>query len=324
MSITLFRISAAIAATLAISAPASAELNVVVTIKPVHALVAGVLGKAGTASLLVTGAASPHTFSLKPSDAVSLGKADVFVRVSEAVEPFTKKVLATLPKATTVVTLEDAPGVTLLPIRTGETFEGHDHGKDDGHGHAHGHGKAKAGKAAKPETDGHVWLDPANAKAFVNQLVEIFSKRQPADAASFKANGDDTIRQLDALDAELKVELAGLQSLRYVVFHDAFQYFERRYGLAPVGSITINPEVSPSGKRLTAIRKKIAGLSAVCIMREPQFDPKLATSVAAGLTSVRTGVLDPIGADLNPGPDAYGAVLRKLAAGLKACANPAS
>lgn len=299
------------------SASAQERLNVVATIKPVHALVAGVMGKTGTPRLLVGGAASPHTFSLKPSDAKALGEADVFIRVSEEVEPFTRKLVSTLPKKVQVVTLEAVPGMTLLPVRSGGPFEAHDHAGHD-HGHKHGHGKA-----AKEDNDGHLWLDPANARLIVRHVAEVLAARRPADAATFKANADELVRRLEALDAELAAGAKAVAGRPIVVFHDAYQYFERRYGLSVVGSITVNPEVKPSAKRLSALRTKVEKLAAVCVLSEPQFDSGLVASVAGG-TKARTGVVDPLGATIEPGPDLYFGVLRGLLASVKACAAPAS
>lgn len=297
------------------SASAQDRLNVVVTIKPVHALVAGVMGKTGEPRLLVGGNGSPHTFSLKPSDAKALGEADVFIRVSEEVEPFTRRLVSTLPKKVQVVTLEAVPGMTLLPVRAGGPFEAHDHA-----GHDHGH---KHGKAAKQDSDGHLWLDPANARLIVRHVAEVLSARRPADAATYKANADDLVRRLDALDAELAAGAKAVAGRPIVVFHDAYQYFERRYGLNVVGSITVNPEVKPSAKRLSALRAKVEKLAAVCVLSEPQFDSGLVDSVASG-TKARTGVVDPLGAAIEPGPELYFSVLRGLLASVKACAAPAS
>ena len=295
-----------------LSAAAQDRLNVVVTIKPVHALVAGVMGKTGDPRLLVGGAASPHTFSLKPSDAKALGEADVFIRVSEEIEPFTRRLVSTLPKKVQVVTLEAVPGLTLLPVRTGGPFESHDHDHDHKHG-----------KSAKPDNDGHLWLDPANARLIVRHVADVLSARRPADAATFKANADDMVRRLDALDADLAAGAKEFAGRPIIVFHDAYQYFERRYGLNVVGSITVNPEVKPSAKRLAALRAKVERSSAVCVLSEPQFDAGLVESVAGG-TKARTGVVDPLGAAIEPGPELYFGVLRGLLASVRACATPAS
>lgn len=319
--------SAAVAvAILSAATPAAAELKVTVTIKPVHALVAQVMQGVGTPALLVQGAASPHTYALKPSDAKALNHADVFFRVSETVEPFTRKIAAALPDSVRTVTLAEAPGIELLSMRTGETFEKHDHSHEHKTGHGHDHhdhdDHAEAGHAHEDHTnevrDGHVWLDPENARKMVAQIAHVLAEASPADADTFKANAARTDAALVALETDIARELAPVKGKPFVVFHDALQYFEHRFGLSAVGAITVSPEAKPSAKRLTEIRRKLDALSASCVFSEPQFQAKLVAAVTEG-TSARSGILDPEGALVEPGPAAYETMLRNLAAGLKSC-----
>ena len=348
---------AAAAVLFTIVSPATAgELDITVTIKPIHALVAQVMEGVGTPHLLVQGAASPHTYALKPSDARALHHADVFFRVSETVEPFTARIAASLPDTVRVVTLADAPGVELLPIRRGETFEAHDHGHEqghdhghdedqkadhhhashDGHGHeahaddhhAHGehedsHGKETHEDAKSANMDGHVWLDPQNARKMLAEIARVLAKAAPDHAETFQANEQRALAALDKLEADIAREIAPVKGKPYVVFHDAYQYFEHRFGLAPVGSITFSPEVRPSAKRLTEIRRKLASLEASCVFAEPQFQDRLVATVTEG-TNARAGTLDPGGALLDPGPGAYELLLRNLASEITSCLAPKS
>ena len=287
------------------------------TIKPLHALVTQVMSGVGAPELLVKGAASPHSYALKPSEARALHNADLFFRMSETVESFTVKVVRSLPKRVEVVTLQDAPGLKLLALRTGATFEPHSHGKETAHGHGHSHAKPRKGDAI----DGHAWLDPDNAKAMVDRIQQVLAAKYPEHAPAFKANAVALGAKLDALAAELDGDLKPIADKPYIVFHDAFQYLERRYGLNVVGSISINPEVPPSAKRLTELRRKIQSLSAVCVFAEPAFDRRLVDNLIEG-TSARTGMLDAEGGSLDPGPDLYFTLMRKLASALKGCLAP--
>ncbi len=313
------------AALLVSTSAAAAELKVTATIKPVHALVAQVMEGVGTPALLVQGAASPHTYALKPSDARALHHADVFFRVSETVEPFTRKIVAALPNTVRTVTLAEAPGIELLDVRTGETFEKHDHAHeaepDHDHGdHDHGHDDDDHTHGTR---DGHVWLDPENARKMVAEIARVLSEASPADADTFKANAARTDAELVALQAEIARDLAPVKDKPFVVFHDAFQYFEHRFGLEAVGSITVSPDAQPSAKRLTEIRRKLATLSASCVFSEPQFQARLVDAVTEGM-SARAGTLDPEGARIEPGPGAYAALLRNLAGGLRTCLTQGS
>lgn len=311
------------AAGILLALPATAALGqepkVVVTIKPLHALVQQVMAGVGTPELLVKGAASPHTYAMKPSEARTLNATSVFFRMSQSVEPFTAKIVRSLPKTVEVVTLQEAPGMKLLARRTGTTFEEHAHGKGDGHGHSHGHSHSKPTKSEA--IDGHAWLDPDNAKAMVARIEQTLSARYPAHAAAFKGNAALLTQKLDALAGELGRELAPVAAKPYIVFHDAFQYLEQRYGLSAVGSISISPDVPPSAKRLTDLRRKITALGAMCVFAEPQLDTRLVDNLIEG-TKARMGTLDAEGLGLEPGPDLYFALMRKLATDLKACLVP--
>ena len=291
--------------------PAAADINVVVTIKPLHALVTQVMDGAGKPDLLVSGASSPHTYSLKPSDATRLNHADVFFRMSAAMEPFTAKIVKSLPKQVQVVTLQDTKGLELLPRRTGGAFEEHGHGPGDGHGHKHD----------SDATDGHAWLDPDNAKLIADRIAEVLAAKEPAKAATFRANAASLKSKLDALKTELAGDLAPIAGKPYIVFHDALQYFERRFNLKVVGAISVNPEVAPSAKRLSALRNRVVSLGATCVFAEPQFDARLVNNLIEG-TPARTGTLDPEGGKIEAGPDHYFTLLRGLARDLKACLAP--
>lgn len=315
--------AAALSALFAVRPATADELKVVATIKPIHSLVAQVLDGIASPSLLVDGKASPHSFSLKPSDARALNGADVVFRVSPDLEPFTIKVAEALPATVKLVTLIEAPGVNLLETRTSATFEKHQHGdgKDDRHKHGHdkhGHDKHDDDEPTHGGKDGHIWLDPANARAIVTAAAAALAERAPQMKEKLEANAAAAIARIDALDAELAATLAPVAGKRFIVFHDAYQYFERRYGLEAAGSITLNPEVKPSARRLATIRAKVQQLGATCVFAEPQFSPRIVASVIEG-SSARAGELDPEGAAIANGPGLYPALMRALARSLVDC-----
>lgn len=317
---TLSALVVTASATAALPAWADAP-KVVVSIKPIHSLVAAVMRGVGDPVLLVRGGASPHSYTMKPSDAKALSAADLVVWVGPELEGFLEKPLkANAPKATRL-TLMEQTGLTLLQTREGGAWEAHDHGHEErGHkDHDHkGHDHAADHDDDHDELNSHIWLDPANARTIVTATADALAARDPADAEAYRTNADRTLQAIDALDAELKAALAPLKDKPFVVFHDAYQYFEARYDLSAVGSITVSPDRRPSAKRLSAIRAKIAGLNAACVFAEPQFEPTLVRTVVEG-TKARTGVLDPEGADLPEGEALYPTLMRNLAASLRGC-----
>ncbi len=314
----------AFAALLASTACASADgVRVVVTSKPIHSLTAAVMAGAGEPKLLVEGSASPHTFSLKPSGAAAINAADVFIRVSGHIEPFSEKISEALPPTVKLVTLADTPGLKLLDQRLGATFEAHSH---DEHGHDHHDAHADHDDHDDDEhggKDGHVWLDPNNAKMMAGQIAAVLSEKDPAHADIYKANAAKLGGEIDTLAAEIETQTKPLAGRPFIVFHDAYQYFESRFGLTAVGSVTVSPDVQPSAKRLTALRQKIAKLDAACVFAEPLFQPKLVAAVTEG-TKARAGTLDPEGIALEPGPQLYFTLMRTLAGNLTSCLKPAA
>ncbi|HZT48283.1 MAG TPA: zinc ABC transporter substrate-binding protein [Hyphomicrobiaceae bacterium] len=294
--------------------PVWAAPRVVVTIKPLHALVAQVMAGIGSPELLVRGAASPHNYALRPSETRMLHDAQVFVRMSQTLEPFTIKLVRSLPDTVEVVTLLEVPRLTLLSRRTQATFEQHSH---DGKPHSH----RAHGTSGPDALDGHAWLDPDNAAVMVERIGEVLGERDPANAAAYKANAEALKSRLAALASDLGRELRPIAGRPYVVFHDAYQYLERRYGLNAVGSISVSPDAPASAKRLTELRARIVALGAVCVFAEPQIDMRLVENLIEG-TKARAGTLDPEGTRLEPGPELYFTLMRRLASDLKGCLAP--
>ena len=292
------------------TATAADAPKVVVSIKPVHSLVAAVMQGVGTPDLIVDGAASPHTYALKPSNARSLQQAQVVFWVGPGMEAFLQKPLASLGSNATVVELDQAPGITKLKFREGGAFEPHDDGDEPaaGEDHAHDH----------EEFDTHLWLDPHNAKAMVAEITTSLVATNPANALIYEANQKALNDKLDALDTEIASTLAPVKNKPFIVFHDAYQYFEHRYGVRVSGSITVSPETIPGAQRVSEIHSKVADLGATCVFAEPQFEPKLVNVVLEG-TAAKSGVLDPEAATLPQGPDLYFTLMRGIANSLKAC-----
>jgi zinc transport system substrate-binding protein len=295
-----------------ICTPAAAqEVRVVVSIKPVHAIVAGVLDGVATPELLLTGGESPHSYALRPSQAKLLASADLFFWVGPELENFLVKPLQTLAGKGRVVTLLEAEGLLHRHARSGGLWASDDHGHD--HGHRHQDKKKQAQK------DPHLWLDPQNAKAIarlaLTELRPFFPEQQEKMAANVAALEE----RIDALDRELAELLAPVRQQPFIVFHDAYQYFEARYQLNAAGSITLNPEQAPGARQIRKVRKIIEERQVVCVFAEPQFEPRLVATVVEG-SGARQGVLDPEGgADLAAGPAAYFELMRRLGQNLRGC-----
>lgn len=297
--------------------------NVVVSIKPIHSLVASIMRGVGEPALIVEGAASPHTYSMKPSNASALEKANIVFWVGHGLEAFLEKPLESLGSGAKIVELDDAPGLEKLKFREGGAFEAH----DDGDAHeagAEGHAPEEAGHHHdEGEFDMHLWLDPANAKAMAAEIEKTLAAADPDNAATYKTNLDALGARLDALDKKLAETVAPIKDKPFVVFHDAYQYFEHRYHVKVAGSITVSPETLPGAARLKQIHQKIVELGATCVFAEPQFEPKLVNVVLEG-TPAKSGTLDPEAATLEAGPDLYFQLMEGIGTSLKTCLSSGS
>ena len=347
---------AAFAGSTTIAAAGEAPVAVA-SIKPIHSLLAGVMDGVGEPSLLVPGGASPHSWSLRPSDAHALEHADLVVWVGEGLESFLVQPIEALAADAYILELSRAEGITLLRMREGgawdehEHHEGEDHGHDDheGHddeGHADDHDDHEGHDHEEPaddhegkhddedehahvhEEDGHehglgeynmhVWLDPVNADVMVRAMADALSRIDPEHASVYWTNAAALESRLHALDEELEEAFAPVRDEGFIVFHDAWQYLDTRYGLRAVGSVTVNPERAPGAARLAEIRERIVDARATCVFAEPQFEPRLVHTLVEG-TGAGTGTLDPLGAALEGGPDLYFELMRANAASFRAC-----
>ena len=445
-----------------LSFTAQAEINVVASVKPLHSLVSGVTEGVQKPDLIVKGAASPHTYSLKPSQAKQLEEADLVFWMGHELESFLEQPLEAIATKAKVVELIDSQGLKRLDMREGGAFDDHghdDHGQgehsEEGHDDHAGEGHAfewagifklsaedytwtfakvdgdyadpmmkmvflrtssggeegieeqeevaerlikqqssvrrnhdgrlipdeenayqlvfdanrnvtkmrinikkegyyafftehmpfefEAGEhflknvsgkdieptAQEPEAghhdhhghsgfDVHVWLDPENAKVLVQEIKEALVELDPSNAGKYEANAKNLMLKLDRLISEISVKLASSKGKGFVVFHDAYQYFEERFGMTAVGSITVSPEVVPGASRIRELKDKIVELNAHCVFSEPQFQPKIVFTVAEG-TQANTGVLDPLGASIADGPELYFTLVRDMANSLQEC-----
>jgi len=294
----------ALAALLAFATVAQAEPRVVATIAPLHSLVASVMAGVGDPVLLIRGYASPHAYQLRPSDANALEDADLVLWIGPVVETFLYRAIRNLARGR-LITVMELEGLTLLPVRAGGTWDEHAHTDD-------------AARMSTATVNGHLWLDPGNAKRIVEAAAEALASIDPGREARYRDNAERVTASLEALDRELAAALGPVRDVPYVVFHDAYAYLEARYGLTAVGAVAVSPDRLPSAQRVRALRARIAKLGARCVFREPQFESALVRAIVEG-TGARVGVLDPLGASLEPGPELYFELMRTNVRALVEC-----
>ena len=322
---------------LTIFAPVNAEIKVVATIKPIHSLASYLMDGVGKPDLIVDGYASPHGFALKPSHAKMIQNADIIFWVGEDIESFLEKPLKSIAKKAEKIELMEIRGINKLKFRERNIFEGHDdHGhkedehddhakKEDGHddhdhdkeGHKEeGHDDHGHEGHAHGEFDPHIWLDPLNAKKILKEMAKHLIENDQANESIYKENLKKANKDLDKLVKQVKSDLN--KDFKSIVFHDAYQYFEKRFKVNVLGAFTVNTDVLPGAEQLSEIREIIEHEKVTCVFSEPQFNPNIINAVAKD-TNIKTGVLDPLGATLNPGKGLYFDLISNMAKSFKGC-----
>lgn len=281
------------------AAAATAPPRVVADIAPVHALVARVMAGVGTPRLLIPAAVSPHHHALRPSEARALAEAELVVRIGGGLTPFLARALPTLAPKARSLDLLAVEGVALRSLR----------GAD--------------GRATAPvRVDPHAWLDPENAGAWVAAIAEALAEVDPERAARYAANAAVARAELSRLAQRVRERLAGVSDRPFLVFHDAFQYFEARFGLVSAARVASGEAVRPGPRRISELRQMMGEAGIVCVFAEVQHGRALIETLVEG-TDARISVLDPLGARHAPGPELYPALLESLAEDMAACLSPA-
>ena len=318
---------------LLLSGTASANIPKVVTDIPItHSLVTRVMAGIGMPDLIVDRGASPHEYSLRPSNAASLEAADLVFWISNGLTPWLDDALNTLARNAKVIELMDAKGATVLSFREGATFETHSHqhkhdedkhdeDKHDEDKHdedKHDEDGHDEDEHATGNVDPHGWLDPYNGRIWLDVIATALSKIDPTNSDIYFANATQAKADIDTVISELEETLAEFRGTNFIVYHDAYQYFEKRFDVLAAGSISLGDVSDPSPARIAEVRKIVEELGITCVFSEPQFNSELVRTVSDGV-SVKTRVIDPLGTQFTLGPDFYLNVLRGIAQSMASC-----
>ncbi|WP_424927183.1 zinc ABC transporter substrate-binding protein [Amaricoccus tamworthensis] len=326
---------------------AAAAPKVVTDIAPVHSIVARIMEGVGEPDLMVPPGVSPHDYSLRPSTAGALQDADLVFEVGPELFPWFADTISSLNQDAKVVVLTAVPDMEVLEFDE----EAHDHGHDDDHDHDHeehghedhdhdhgheheeehhdhdheehaeaehdDHGHDDHGHDHGP-VDPHIWLNPDNGLEIGRAVADALSEIDPDNADAYAANLEAFTSEISDLSQEIEAKIEPVRGAGYLVFHDAYGYFEDRFGIDSAGWLSASDASKPGAGRLTEVREMVQSGEVTCIFAEPQFDAKLVETVREG-SGLRTGVLDPVGFDLEPGPELYGQLLNGIADGLAGC-----
>lgn len=345
---------------LAAQAQFSEQKMVVVTIKPIHSLVAAVMqGIDGVAlpKLLVDGSQSPHDFQLRPEQMSAIAQANLVFYIDDSYETFLKNAFDTLPENARTVALARHDDIALLPLRKGGIWEKDEHHHDD---HTSKDAAQPTSKKQTPDTqnthdehqegnldengliradihalsgnpadedahfDMHIWLNPEHAITMTRTISSELSQIYPMHAIEFQQNSERLIQRIQSLDSRIKQQLEAVKSIPYIVFHDAYQYADAHYELSAMGSMTFTPEESPTPARIQEVREKIKQSGASCIFTEPYVSEGVMDTITEGF-NVRYATLDPEATSLEPSPTLYETLMQQFADSLITCLkNPQS
>ena len=319
--------------------------GVITTIQPINSLVSAVIGDTGKTISLIPADISPHEYKLKPSDAKKMQEANIIFFVSNHLESSVTKVFKNLPKNIKIIDLLEETGIEHLAIRDNEAWERHDHHGHDDHDDHDKHSKKhddhddhdkhakkhddhddheKHGKKHddhddhQSKDDVHIWLSPDNAIKIVEKVNKELSLLFPDNASKYSENSNKMIDEIKKLKNELAKDLAPIKEKPYVVFHDAYQYFEKTFDLNAVVYVALEGDIASSPKQISFIKDKIKKLNASCVFQEPQFDSKLVKIVVEG-TNAQIGTLDPLGVNISGKENFYIQLLKNMAKSLKEC-----
>jgi len=328
---------------------ANAEIKVVASIKPIHSLASYLMDGVAKPDLIVDGYASPHGFAMKPSHAKMLQNADIVFWVGEDLENFLEKPLNSIATKAEKIEFMDLKGLVKLKFRERNIFDDHDdhdhdehakkddhddhdhdeHAKKDDHDdHDHDeHAKKEDGHDDHDDHDGHeghhhgefdphIWLDPINAKTILFEMSKHLIENDPKNEAKYKSNLANALKEIDKLTIDVMTDLSS--SVASIVFHDAYQYFEKRFNVNILGAFTVNTDVMPGAEQLAEIREIIEHDKVACVFSEPQFNPDIIKAVARDM-NIKTGVVDPLGATLNPGKNLYFDLIKNMSSSFKGC-----
>ena len=303
------------------------DIKVVTTIKPLHSLISRIMETRGEPQLIIEGTNNPHTFVFKPSHAKMIEEADIIFWIGEDLEAFMEKPLDSLAEKAQVISFMELSSIEKLKFREKNIFDDHDghedehegHEDDDDHGHKdddHDDDHKDAHAHAHGEFDPHIWLDPENAKEMVKIIRDELIKIDPDGQRQYSVNTAGATLELDNLINSVEKELS--KDISYIVFHDAYQYFENRFGVIPAGALTLNPDVLPGAKQIADIQDVINDKGIKCIFSEPQYNPKIIETIGNDM-KISTGVMDPLGAYIDAGPSMYSDLINGIANSIKDC-----
>ncbi|MEP2717842.1 zinc ABC transporter substrate-binding protein [Pseudophaeobacter sp.] len=193
-----------------------------------------------------------------------------------------------------------------------EEHAGAEHSHEDEHEEGHHDGHDHDG------LDPHAWLAPENAMLWLDVIAAELSELDAENAATYAANAAAGKQEIADVKAVILADLEPLRDGGFVVFHDAYQYFEQSFDIQAAGAISLGDASDPSPARIAEIQQVVKDKQVSCVFSEPQFNPHLVATVLEG-SGAKTVVIDPLGTGLELGAGYYPALLKELGGAMASC-----
>jgi protein SCO1/2 len=254
---------------------ADKSLRVIVSVKPVHSILSGLLKGVEQPELLVGEGKLPLGYELTSAQVDSLETADLIVWVGPELESFMAGHLAALPEKVRVVTLLDRPELKILPSR-----------RDDN------------------RRDPYFWQDSRNALILIDLLTKELMLADSSRSHLYKRNRDALFKKVAELDRRLEYGYRGLKGGLVFTYYDTLQYFEQAYALKVAGVLAAFPGEPVSAEKLLGERARLADNWYTCLLTEARMPMPELGLLTDGLT-IEQVELDSFGTGFKPGENLY-------------------
>ena len=294
---------------------AAEDLKVATSIKPLHSLVSAVMSGVGEPTLIIQGHVSPHDHILRPSDMRTLQNSDVVFFIDETLETSMGTAVQALDESIDVIALMTVDNIQLL-----EWDGAHSHGDDPEEHDDHDDHAVDESTINTSLYDHHIWLDPVNAVHMTKAIVQVLSSHDEENAELFSDNAEELIQEIEEMTKRLSASFDSVTTelKPFIVYHDGYQSFEHRFGLDGLTNAFVKGEHTPGARHIQQLQRNVSELNIECVFTEPQFDDDFLDALE-DTDNLKIRTLDPLGANLTPGPKMYTELIENISSSLLDC-----
>ncbi len=272
-------------------ARAADDITVVVSIKPVHALMTGLMKGVATPELLIDGSQTPYDFTLNQAQRDRLTASNLFIWVGKELEQSLQQTVSELPDSVEIIELLAIEDMKILPSRQNPD-----------------------------ERDPFFWMDDRNMIILLEYLTRKLVQKDPARSHIYSRNRREMLKPLTRIDREYEYGYRGLKAGLAVMYFDTLRYFEQAYALKTLGQVTGTPHDIEQAINLFNVRNRITNREAICLLIDKSMPPRNLELLTKGQT-INIGELDVMGLQFDAGSDLYIKLMEYNTDIIKQCLN---